>query len=173
MSEYKLQGNKTFDLEVVGEAHYQNNFEAICGPRTTGGENRLVEARLVLEPDNQFDGNAVRVEVSGLHVGYLPRPEAKDYTTIIKGLNIPLNAIILIDGNIRGGWKKQNGDLGHYGIWLDFPTDEQGAIQLKEIARQSQKVNPKKPPIKLPLTCLILTAVTLVLFCIVAILAST
>lgn len=172
MSEHKLQGNKNFGLEVVGEAYYQNNFENICGQRTEEGENRLVEARLILEPGNQFDNNAVRVEVSGMQVGYLPRAEAKDYTTIIKGLKIPLDTIIIVNGNIRGGWKKHNGDLGHYGIWLDFPTDEQGAIQLKEIARQSQKVQIKKPLIKLPLSCLVIVAIGLVLFCIITILSS-
>jgi hypothetical protein len=57
-------------VNVAGESHYQDALRAIAGP----GEVRLAtEAQLVPEPENEYDPNAVRVEVDGRKVGYLPR----------------------------------------------------------------------------------------------------
>lgn len=84
MSLHKLQGNDNFDLEVVGEASYQSNLEVICGPKKPEGENKLVEALLILETNNPHDRNAVRVDIQGKTVGYLPRGEAKDLRKIFE-----------------------------------------------------------------------------------------
>jgi hypothetical protein len=146
MTVYKLQGNKEFDLEVVGEANYMENFEAICGPRTPKGESRLIEAHLIREPDNPFDKNAVRVEVQNKLVGYLSRDNAKDLNVIYTGLKLPPDTIIAVNGQIRGGWKRSNGDEGNYGVWLDFPADERGAAQFKAIQQ-----TPKQPKAKDPI----------------------
>src|SRR5690606_20685833 len=119
-----------------GEAHYQSNFESICGQRKPHGENQLVEAQLVLESNNQFDRNAVRVDVQGRTLGYLSREEAKEYRTVYSMLNVPESTVLVLDGQIRGGWLRENGDKGHYGLWLDFPSDIQNAIhQLKTISQ--------------------------------------
>jgi hypothetical protein len=57
-------------VNVAGESHYQEALRAIAG----SGEVRLaVESQLVPEPDNPHDPNAVRVEIEGAKVGYLPR----------------------------------------------------------------------------------------------------
>jgi hypothetical protein len=49
----QIKGNGDFALEVAGESHCQHNLETICGPRTEQGENRIVQARLILE-DSTF-----------------------------------------------------------------------------------------------------------------------
>ena len=43
------RGSGAFALPIVGESHYQEAIEAICGPRSDEGEDRRVEAHLVLE----------------------------------------------------------------------------------------------------------------------------
>src|SRR3989442_11377239 len=74
-----LQGSGAFALAIVGESHYQEALEAICGPRSDEGEDRRVEARLVLEDDNPHDSMAGRVDIQGLTVGYLSREPPRQY----------------------------------------------------------------------------------------------
>src|SRR2546428_14035176 len=74
-----LRGSGEFALPIVGESHYQEALEAICGPRSDEGEDRLVEARLVLENDKPHDSMAVRVDLQGQSVGYLSREHARQY----------------------------------------------------------------------------------------------
>ena len=57
-------------VNVAGESHYQDALRALAGP---GHVRRDTEARLVAEPDNVHDPHAVRVEIDGHKVGYLPR----------------------------------------------------------------------------------------------------
>jgi len=68
-----LRGSGAFALPIVGESHYQEALEAICGPRSDEGEDRRVEARLVLENDNPHDSMAVRVDIQGSDC-WLPQP---------------------------------------------------------------------------------------------------
>ena len=138
MTEFKLNGVGDYELEVVGESYYQNSFEEICGPRTDESVDLIVDAHLVPEPKNPHDPFAVRIDVQGKKVGYLPRETAKDYTILLKALKIPITTTLLVSGNIRGGWVRK-GRKGNYGIWLDFPVDEYGAKQLKEIAKRTKK----------------------------------
>ena len=61
------------DLEVVGEASYQDNLWRIVGGRYSpdGRVREEVYAVLAAEPDNPYDANAVAVWIQGLKVGYL------------------------------------------------------------------------------------------------------
>lgn len=57
------------DLEVDGEAHYQENLWRLVGPHRRGDDDQVrspVYALLVPEDDNPHDGNAVAVWVEGL-----------------------------------------------------------------------------------------------------------
>jgi hypothetical protein len=74
-----LEGPDAFALPIVGESHYQDALEQICGPRTDEGEDRRVEAQLVLEDQNPHDSMAVRVDINGITVGYLSRDHARTY----------------------------------------------------------------------------------------------
>ncbi|MEJ7817801.1 MAG: HIRAN domain-containing protein [Thermoleophilaceae bacterium] len=69
-----LRGHES--VNVAGESHYQDALRAISGQ----GEIRHdTEARLIPEPDNPHDANAVRVEIDGAKVGYLPRDLAPQW----------------------------------------------------------------------------------------------
>src|SRR5688500_13504911 len=74
-----LPGPARFAIGVVGESHYREAFETLCGRRCKDGVTRLVEAVLVHEDNNRHDPRAVRVQVDGLTVGYLSRGDARAY----------------------------------------------------------------------------------------------
>jgi hypothetical protein len=72
--------------KVVGESKYQDALRFLAGGRAAGddlGDHFPARALLVPEPDNQWDRDAVRVDlIMGQHtyeVGYLPRTIADQY----------------------------------------------------------------------------------------------
>lgn len=118
-----LKGNQEFALEVVGESHYQEALEQICGPRTRNSVEQLHTALLILEDENPFDKNAVRVEIKEKTVGYLSRKVAIIYRQQLKAGGMP-KANGECQAVIKGGWQKSNGEIGSYGVWLDIPVEE-------------------------------------------------
>jgi HIRAN domain-containing protein len=70
-------------VNVAGETHYQDALHAIAGDGD--GEVRLeTTAALLPEPANPHDPNAVRVEIGGALVGYLPRAAAVAYGAMVR-----------------------------------------------------------------------------------------
>jgi hypothetical protein len=67
------RGHGEYSQEVVGESNYQPALLAI----RASAEKPFHRARLVAEDDNPYDDQAVRVDVSGQTVGYLPRADAR------------------------------------------------------------------------------------------------
>ena len=67
----KLTKGRTRIVDVVGESHYQDALEEICGGRTKYDVYKRVKATLIPEDDNPVDPLAVRVEIEGRTVGYL------------------------------------------------------------------------------------------------------
>lgn len=65
-------------VNVAGESHYQEALRAITGA-TEGEVRQAATAHLIPEPENEHDPNAVRVEIDGSKVGYLPREAAAQY----------------------------------------------------------------------------------------------
>lgn len=116
----RIKGNGKYQLEVVGESHYQDALEEICGPRTDEGVEKTVTAELVFEDDNPMDNLAVRIDIEGKTVGYLSRPFARLVRETVAeagyaGVPVRCNAVI------RGGWDRGSRGKGHYGVRLDFP----------------------------------------------------
>ncbi len=122
IDEVELRGNGEFALEIVGESHYQDALEKICGPRKERGEDLEIEARLILEDENPHDNKAVYLEIKGNKVGYLSKEVARIYRNLIKQAGHP-RAISTVKAQIRGGWLKKNGEKGSYGVWLDIPVE--------------------------------------------------
>jgi len=115
-----LPGNGEFDLQVVGESHYQEALETICGPRTRQGVQQEHTALLILEDHNPYDKKAVRVEIDGKQVGYLSREVAKLYRQQLKAGGMP-KANGQCQALIKGGWERGD-NKGSYGVWLDIPV---------------------------------------------------
>jgi hypothetical protein len=82
--------------------------------------------RLIPEPDNPYDPNAIAVHVAAdgqiYHCGYIPRELAKDIAPLLEGESIDCN----IEA-ITGGFELWNGDTAAYGLRLqvqlpDYPV---------------------------------------------------
>lgn len=114
----ELPKSKGFPMEVVGESYYQSNFERICGPRSKDGENRIVEAWLILEDSNPHDSEAVLVEINGMPVGHLSREVAPKYRQWLTA-NGHGRAYGKCQGKIKGGWQRGRNDIGSYGVTLN------------------------------------------------------
>lgn len=76
-------------LNVVGESNYQATLRPLADRL---GRDGVFEARLVPEPDNPYDGNAVAVCVNdGLaKVGYLNRDVARNYQERLAQHGVPV-----------------------------------------------------------------------------------
>ncbi|MFZ2736649.1 MAG: HIRAN domain-containing protein [Burkholderiaceae bacterium] len=101
------------EIDVVGESFYQGNLEALCGGKTKDGVEKQFVADLIPEDDNEHDKNAVRVDINGRTVGYLPREIAKKYRKSYADNAARCGATIV------GGWKRRGGKSGHFGVRLN------------------------------------------------------
>jgi hypothetical protein len=119
---HEIPGPGLFAVAIVGESHYQDAFEAICGPRTDDGVDRIVEAQLIPEHDNPYDSLAVRVDIQGQTVGYLNRAHAREYRQQLAAAGFA-GASAFCQARICGGWDRGPDDQGFYGAYLDIPTD--------------------------------------------------
>ena len=119
LTNVRLPGDNSFRLAIVGESHYQEALEVICGGRTEDGVDQVVSARLVAEDSNPYDPQAVHVEVGGKHVGYLSRQDARAYRDYM-GRNGIGSSAGWCPARIRGGWERGGGDFGHFGVQLDL-----------------------------------------------------
>ena len=99
-------------INVAGESHYQDALRELAGDET-----RLeATAALIPEPDNPHDANAVRVEIDGKKVGYLPRDVAPAYGPLVRepterGRTAVCDAMV-------------SGRDGIYGVFLKLPEVE-------------------------------------------------
>ena len=109
-----------YETEVVGESHYQDALETICGGRTEQGHELECEATLKLEPDNAHDANAVGVWIEGRQVGYLARGFAVSVSAAARRHGV---SEIFCDALVVGGWSGAKDD-GHFGVKLDLQEDD-------------------------------------------------
>lgn len=116
-----LRGGDT--VPVVGESHYQDELDRICGGRCEDGHHREVVAVLMAEPSNPYDHNAVAVYVESVKIGHLSRDDALAYKTIVADL-ARRNMLGACRAVIAGGWDRGGGDIGHYGVKLDLAAPD-------------------------------------------------
>ena len=113
------------DLEVVGEASYQDNLWRIVGGSSSPDNHVRMEVYAVLaaEPENPYDADAVSVWVQGLKVGYLSREDARRYRPGLLALEQQHGKPIALAGAIVGGGMRADGP-GRLGVFLDHdPAD--------------------------------------------------
>jgi hypothetical protein len=110
-------------LEVVGESFHQDTLWALVGGRTTDHVNCEVCARLVPEPHNPKDRNAIMVLIDGEPVGHLSRHDAAVYLPGL--LRLMEHGPVELSGAICGGGQRRDG-IGFLGVFLDHnPQDFQ------------------------------------------------
>lgn len=117
-----------FELNVVGESHYQEALEKAAGGRSAQGARLEITALLIPEPDNPHDGNAVAVWIEGGQVGHLSRHDAQILQAKIIDINQTRQRAVACRGLILGGWDGGGGDRGHFGVKIfidpaDFDVD--------------------------------------------------
>lgn len=111
------------DLEIVGEASYQDALWAVCGGSIGEPIRHSVVAVLVPEPRNPHDPNAIAVQIDGHLVGYLAREDAVLYGPGLHALMSRCGGSVALRGVIVGGGYYPDGP-GRLGVWLDHdPTD--------------------------------------------------
>ncbi|WP_296277714.1 hypothetical protein [uncultured Acinetobacter sp.] len=101
--------NTSYAYNIVGEQSYQNNLKKIAGPKEEESKFFECYAKVSSEPFNQYDKNAVKVEINGLLVGYLSKSEAAKLSSKVVSKTVP--------AVIDGGWKDEE-STGSYGVKL-------------------------------------------------------
>jgi hypothetical protein len=108
------------EQHVAGESNYQTALERAAGGRTPDGcAVTLVTAELIREARNRYDRNAVRVDIAGQVVGYLPRTDAPSYHQLVKTL-WEQGLAATCWARLTGGWDRGRYDQGNIGIVLDI-----------------------------------------------------
>jgi hypothetical protein len=131
-----IHGPGFFNVDGVGESHYQRHLEAVCGGRTSKGVQFEVEAVLIFENDNPVDDQAVRIDIAGKPVGYLDREYAREHRKRLAGRG-DLGTSHRCPARIVGGWDRGDDDRGQFGVKLDLPT----AYTDRELKRREKKAS--------------------------------
>lgn len=120
-------------VAAVGEASYQDALCRICGSTRWERVRFDCTAALLPEPENPYDSNAVRVfaDCRGtyLHVGYLSRGDAVDYSQVVRKAT-ELGYTITCQAHIAG--REEGSETPNLGIFLDLPTPRSCLDQLSE-----------------------------------------
>jgi hypothetical protein len=116
-----------FDIDIVGESHYQLALERIAGGKHRDSAEFECTATLVLEDSNPHDGNAVRIDIAGQTVGYFPRNDAKAYRRVLAKAGSP-RATFTVPAMIVGGWRRGAANEGSFGVKLKMRATMQGLI---------------------------------------------
>jgi hypothetical protein len=108
-------------LEVVGESFHQDVLWKLIGGRSSDHVRCPIHARLVPEPRNPKDRNAVMVQIDGQCVGHLSREDAARYLPGLEQLRA--DGPVELSGVIVGGGRRADG-MGLLGVFLDHdPRD--------------------------------------------------
>jgi len=106
------------EVRVVGESAYQDVLLELTGGRRHYGGVRMEKvARLVPEPDNPADPEAIAVTIAGRTVGYLSRPDAARYRATI-GAAIDRSGEASCAAVLVGGWEREHDNVGLFGVRL-------------------------------------------------------
>jgi len=115
----RLVGTGKYAVEVVAESDCSCGLDAVCRSRTDGGIDMLLRAHLILESDDSFERQSIRVTIRGHTVGYMPRANARDFRRAAMYVGLGRTLIFECAALVRGS-------TDHYSIWLDLPND--GAV---------------------------------------------
>lgn len=111
-------------VNVAGESHYQDALRQITG-KGEGSVRQDATAHLIPEPENPYDPNAVRVEIDGMKVGYLPRALAGEYGALL-GPIAARARVAACEALIAGG---RDDDSSTIGVFLRLPPPAPGGAE--------------------------------------------
>jgi hypothetical protein len=74
-------------MDIVGESHYTKSIQDLFGADLkAGGSEMVITVRLVPDPENRYDRNAVGVWAGNRQLGHLSREEAARYAPVLSAL---------------------------------------------------------------------------------------
>ncbi len=97
-----IEGDGHYDLEVVGESHYQRHLKVLTERYSKKGGDRELIVKLHYENINPHDKKAIRVVIDGGTVGYLSRKDARLFRKRIERLGFE-GLVISCNAEIVGG----------------------------------------------------------------------
>ena len=120
-----ILGTGQMNIPVAGTSFRQDILTQLCTDNSFYGVNQRCKARLISEPTNRHDAKAIRVEILGHCVGYLPRHVSENF-----GIWLRDNGYAAINaacqGMIVGGRGEVSTDegieseSGNFGVRLDL-----------------------------------------------------
>ena len=113
------------DLEIVGESYHQDELWRVVGGRSRDRVREDVAALLVVEPDNQYDSNAIGVWIGGWKVGHLSRSDAAALRPGLLDLEGQEGKKIALEGVVVGGGVRDDG-IGNLGVFLRYDPEDFG-----------------------------------------------
>ena len=115
-----------FEFEVVGESYYQSALASLASEHPDSDSfseaAKPLTAYLIPDDFNQYDDKAVRVEINGLHIGYLSREDARSFRRRLGAKK--LTGQTTICGALITGGHVVDGKKMHYGAILDLKPFE-------------------------------------------------
>ncbi len=122
-SYHLLQGNNQYNFRIIGEAAFQENLLRIAGHKQEKAKCVKLNAVIQAEPTNQFDAQAVRVQINGCTVGYFDRQSAMDFKTTLAARQIAPTTVFKANASIVGGWKDHKSE-GDFSVYLDIDNQQ-------------------------------------------------
>lgn len=109
-------------VRVVGEASYQPAISMVCGS-SPGTEVRFeCVAGLWPDPKNQYDRNAVQVQINGMVVGHLSRADAVAYRPMIDSV-LARGMVLVCKASIAG--RGAGSETPNRGVFLRLPPPDE------------------------------------------------
>jgi hypothetical protein len=117
-----VTGSGSYGVACVGESNYVPALLRAAGASRSspGPLEAFVEVRLIREPQNPYDANAVAVQsVHGPTLAYLCREDAVEYGPEIERASREHRELRC---SARIGGRRVDGANWRIGIWLDLPA---------------------------------------------------
>jgi HIRAN domain len=105
--------SNTVPIEISGESFYHDAIIDVIGEPTEDGYDVTVNGRLVRDPANKYDSNAIKCLINGRHVGHVNRDDAEEISHYMDTHNI---TDLLVSCEVTGGWSRGKNDSGFFGI---------------------------------------------------------
>ena len=105
----KKQGEQSVDIPIVGESYRAANVAAVA----MAADGKQFDIYLVAEPTNQYDKNAVAVFAANLMIGYIAKPDNKQW---VKWVNEATANRELIWGRARAVSREGTANTGVFGF---------------------------------------------------------
>lgn len=183
-------------IKITGVKHYADNIKSLMfeNDEYSWSNKDLLDAyiegddipeyistathvELIPEPDNQYDPNAIRVEIEGVKVGYVKSGSCSHVKNLLKSPNFKYVMIDkLIYGNIKHIYTDENdkdyievreydSPVVHLMIVSDSPSDDVPAMpQVKESTPLKTETETFQVPLALLIVLLVLSLILLFIF---------